>query len=900
MMQMIFALRFQSQLRRTRPALIVGLEKSIAGAVEAYGGVVRTEPKYIGASFPGRPIGFALDMLSMLESIKQALDNVSSELYGHACILGAEIPEEHIPALVHSLASQRHGGTGIWCAPDLQEAFEPFIDFEKSIAGGIGGCYAQICAIRGVETEKPETKDSEKIYRYLKKGDKGNAVIVGTGHPGEREGLLCYCREASQEFPPLEIRFYPGDNAVTAFADAITPELRSVLEKNEKFPELLRLGEVLFKERLRDELPEFIITQGKQFFSLLLGIYRLAAEKKKRKPIMVLENVQNAYPLSALIIKEIYTPLSSRERIAVYGTSTSLDGLKEWKELFPRIVKFTPEKIEEPALPDLPLPLWEIAYCCALFCRYFPASLLPQLLREEGKNPVMIEKSLELLAPVELRDPRFVRRAEKVLKDTAAEVRAVVRNRLLAWVSEGRLKPCFRFLEALSDLGGTENSNLVLDSLSADMVNGTCRGIDEAIQKKTFAVVVGKEWEKILLSIVKIQRALNDGNEIRKLIDQDPSLIEGLANASPSMPPAFEVRSYTNAASYYLGISKRGAASEAVKKAMLLAQDKNQGRGLARIYRLFSLAEFTGHRLSEAIDYFAFAMEQAEKAGDLGELGIASYYAAAAHFVFGNISKARRLAAQAKETSLAAVLPGWAGKSCFLEGRLCFETGRYQEAMEIFKNLEAHPLGAETEQFTQTLDAWIYRAGTYLGSTRLEHSGGPDARLFEIEAAFLSGKYRKVLELSGTGVERTEPEKNFMLIEQPDWYSGFSQCELFLFPLEDFQSRMISTYRALAMARMPDAANHDREGAIRELQRIMRDEVPELDPNDAFYFYAYYRILKESSAPEVDMNTAVSIAFKRLQKRASRIDDNETKRNFLFQHRWNGALSTAAKEHKLI
>jgi hypothetical protein len=48
------------------------------------------------------------------------------------------------------------------------------------------------------------------------------------------------------------------------------------------------------------------------------------------------------------------------------------------------------------------------------------------------------------------------------------------------------------------------------------------------------------------------------------------------------------------------------------------------------------------------------------------------------------------------------------------------------------------------------------------------------------------------------------------------------------------------------------------------------------------------------------MNTAVSMAFKRLQRRASRIDDPKIRQAYLTQPRWNGALSLAAKEHMLI
>jgi hypothetical protein len=111
--------------------------------------------------------------------------------------------------------------------------------------------------------------------------------------------------------------------------------------------------------------------------------------------------------------------------------------------------------------------------------------------------------------------------------------------------------------------------------------------------------------------------------------------------------------------------------------------------------------------------------------------------------------------------------------------------------------------------------------------------------------------------------------------------------------------RMLLTYRALALCHIPGADQSGREEAIREMRRIMRDELPETDPNDAFYYYSYYRVLKRSGAPEIDLNTAISLAFKRLQRRASRIDDNDAKRAFLSYHHWNGALESAAREHKL-
>ncbi|MDR2471231.1 MAG: hypothetical protein LBD09_03865 [Treponema sp.] len=893
MVQLFFSLRFQSQLRRTRPKLLQDLERTIIGAITDYGGKVKLEHRLIRGLFDGGTIGFWLDILCVLESVKTVLERASSELYGHICIMGRDIPEEDVPMLVRALPSDLWG-TGIWCAAELRPSLESFVDFDEALTGENTSGFAQIRAIRELEAGEPSggTGNSEKIRRYLKQGSGRNTVIVGDEHIGKREGLYRYCQEQLKELPPLVIRFYPGSNAVSCFVDALTPELRGLFGGRGDCAELEALGDTLFQERLRDELSEFSIKRGERFFVLLLGLYRAAAEEAGHKGRLILENIQDADPMARLIITGLYFSLPSRERIQLYGTCTALETLEPWEELFPRIIKFTPEKAAPPPPPVLPRDLWEMGYCRAVFGRYFPPFLLPRLLEEEGKNPVMVEKALAILARFNIRDDGdFTARAEEVLGEGAGAVRAVVRSRLLAWVARFRLKPCFGLLGALAALGGTENENLILEAICADMANGTFRGIETAIQNGTFAAVAGKDREGALLSIIKTQKALNHGgrDEIEAAFKEAPA---------PPLSSAFRTRALANAASYHLGTGENAAAIDSVKEAMLLSQNDNGGRGLAQLYRLFSLAEFASHHLSDAIDYFAFAIENAEKSGDYGELGISAYYAAAAHFIFGNISKARRLAAQGREAALRAVLPGWADRCRFLEGRLCFETGSCQEALDIFKELETGHLGGASEDFDRTVAAWIYRAGNYLRGPAVPHRGGDDARLFEVEAAFMSGEYRKALELSGkpgkTGQDR------FILVEQPDWRSGFCQCELLLFSLQDLWDRMNHTYRALAVCHMSGGEAFDKDEAIREMRRILRDELPESDPNDAFYLYSYYRILQRIGAPEVDMNTAVSIAFKRLQKRASRIDDNETRRAFLSAHHWNGALAEAAREHKLI
>jgi DNA-binding PucR family transcriptional regulator len=109
---------------------------------------------------------------------------------------------------------------------------------------------------------------------------------------------------------------------------------------------------------------------------------------------------------------------------------------------------------------------------------------------------------------------------------------------------------------------------------------------------------------------------------------------------------------------------------------------------------------------------------------------------------------------------------------------------------------------------------------------------------------------------------------------------------------------MLRTYNSVAQASLSPANG---EEAMRTIQHILRgNQSPEIDPYDVFFHYAWYRILEQSGANQVDISTAVSVAFKRLQSRAARIDDSETRRQYLAQPRWNKALEEAARKLKLI
>jgi tetratricopeptide (TPR) repeat protein len=914
MIQMLFSLRYKAQLRRTRSALISSLEESIAASVKASGGSVRLEQKSIAASFDESAVAFWLDLLCIVENLIRVLEEAASELYGHNCVIAQNISEE-IMQLLPQMFSAGSGETGIWCAASIQKALAPYVIFDAPLGWTedrplISG-YAQIKRIKSWAAAG-ENSTGEKILQLLRGGDRRNTVLLGAEFIGKRASLYRFGAERLGTFPPLIIRFGAGGRGLGCLSDAYNQQIRMVLENTADLELLDTLAAHLFRERLRDTFSPYLIQKGRRFFHILLKSYVSAAERRKVVPLVILENIHRADEAVRGVFQDVCAALSYKRSnksendsgvpsLDVYGTCADESCLRSWEGVFSHIIQFPETDYTVSRLETMSGDLWEIAYLCELLWPYFPGSLFPQLIAEEGKNLQMISRAFGMLVHAgvidSLSDPRprlhkFTRKAGKVLRGRTERLRAMVRNRLLAWVAAGKLEPCFNLLKALSDLGGEGSDGLILDSIYGDLSNNTYKGIEAAIDRGIFGAIVGESRVPALLSIFKTLKALIHGDEA--------AIREAFQEPYPEQIsfPGYKAQIMTNLASFSLGKHDVAGASEVIKESILLNQHV-QGRGLAHAYRLFSLVNLARQNLSDAIDYFTFAVENAEKAEDFDELAVCAYYMAGTLFLFGNLSRAEHYAKRAEEAASISGRPEWTDRSRFLQGRFRFESGRYKEALGIFSALRENPSVPVSAEAERVLSAWIFRTNVYLrNDVRFSAEWNTDARLFEIEASYLAGEYRETVELAEQ-MQAELPGQGFLFIEQPDWHSGFSQCELLLFPYQSFWERLISAYQALALSRLGPGSN--REQAMHVMERIMRDErMPSTDPNDAFYFYAYYRILLEYGATEVDMNTAISLAFKRLQSRASRIDDIETRRVFLSLNYWNSMMGSAAKEHKLI
>jgi tetratricopeptide (TPR) repeat protein len=909
MIQMLFSLRFQSQLRRIRPELMASMEGAILRALESSGARVEVDHRCIAAFFQEDTIGFALDILLVIRAVQGAVRRALPELYGHTCVFSRDIGVglallNRLPWNSRGDSNEDMRASGIWCSRALRDILEPYAVFDPPPVEGDLAEYGQLRDFKPLarlsieDSPSPQTHPRAGLIRsLLDEQDARSILLLGPDLGDHREALLEYL--GVRDFPPLAFRFGCGGTGLSCLSDALEDPIRDLIPP-EKRDFLDSLGTFLFKERLEDEFTPFAVNRAARFLSALLEHYLAAAADRGFPGAVLVENIHLANPVAAQIFIRAYSnlaPSASPEGPRLLGTSLEdpAEGplsLAVWKLLFPLALRI-PGEPEPPRDVQVPGELAEVAYAAALFRRYFPGSMTFRLFQEEGKNPAMVKTALRMLEFLGwgglANDPRA---GEAALGEGKYPIQGMARSRLLAWVRALRIRSGFKLLQALTDLGEGGSEELVLNALQADLLNGTLGALRRADEESRLEQLAGSSHMPALRFIWRSSESLLWGDE--------DAIAAAFAEAfDGDTIPSYKTRILANMTAYKLALRDPDEASALIRDAMHLSQSRNQGRGLAQAYRLFSLVNLGKRRISDAIEYSFFAVEQAEKAEDFPELAVSSYSAAAMQFLFGNLSRAERLALKAEETALGAGLAFWADRARFFRGKLLFETGYYREALDLFDELLREPSGILGEGAEDTLEAWRYRSAVFLEEAEAPKPRRPnlDARYFEIEAAYLAGDHPRVVELADALLP-VLPEQEYLYTEQPDWHSGFSQAELLFFSSRDFRSSLISSYRAMALCCL-DEVNH--EEARTCIEEIVKDErYFELDPNGAFYFFARYRVLGEIGAPRVDMDTAVSIAFKRLQRRATRIDDIEVNRAFLSRNYWNAALSRAAREHKLI
>jgi len=908
MVQVAFFLRFRLQLKRTKPNLVPRLEDMAIQAVREAGGEIIGESGAIQAAFNENSPGFWLDMLFLIERLTRIVDGAAADLHGYSVLLGEGFPGNG-ERLCRILSGGVCGG-GVYLDRNTAEALGPYVTVEER------GTWAGQTFFRlkeekiFVSTARAGFILPEKNIRLFEPGRRPSVLVVGRFFEGRRDNL--YRRIAGfsnagaavddEGLLPLFVRF--GGGGLNAITDAWPSWVGQGDTDKETWERTWAMREFFFRHRLRDEPSPFAANMARDFFDALLTLYTARAIRDGTQPVVILENIRAAERVAADIV---IMALSRRKDIILAGVCTEEDGDEEfakWASLFSRKFRANDNDAAWRPESELPADLWEMGYLCLLIGRIYPPDLIPKVLEEMGKNSIMISRAVSLLHALRIidtpLDPRpwqgdFPHLAEAALGGKKDGLRILVRKRLLAWVARKKINPCVSLLERLAELGGGQeiDDSLILQSIYGELSCTDGTALERFVDVGTPESVVGQARVPVIRYIVKTLLALHFGSEhkIRDMFASPPPECAAF--------PLLKTQVFLNQSLYHLGWHDGESAKRTVKAATLLCQ-KSGHSWLSRCHRFFALASLSERRIGETNEYLGFALENAGKAGDPQEIGMASYYTASVQLLHGNLSRSFTMIKKALRHFLEAGSPEWADRARFFEGRLVFENGGYEGAVEIFKGIIDKPHGGNFPEKIGLLEAWVYRTESYLTQSPAScpQNRVPDTDLFELEAMYFGGDNLEMTELSKK-LESVPPVEEFFYgTEQPDWRSGFAQCELLCFSWHELRNRMLGAYRSLAQSHL---SPEDGRIAVHSMQQILQNSrFAEIDPCDAFYHYALYRILRQTGAGQIDLRTAASMAHKRLQVRSGRIDSPEVRRQYLAQPYWNKALEEAAQECKLV
>ena len=913
-----FYIRFNSQLKRTKPGLIKDLEKNLAGAVSACGGMAENSRKGLVVSFNENKTGIYLNTIIFLEKVSFILKNISQELFGYALILGQDIDEIGSPGLCQALSIEnRPGATGIWCNNELRKSLEFFALFYENDSFS---SYSEISEFVQFDINS-SNQGIRALMDNLQSEPYRNSIIIGSSLNEIRQVIYAFSRIILKNIPPLIVRF--EENRQICFADSYSSLLRSFISSVSGEAICKNLDQMyaqLSVERLRDEWSFFTKKQSMEFFSSLINSYLLSLKTAEGRGLLILDEPALADEEIHEYLKTLIRSLNGRITVLVCS-SGNIGGI--WKELFFRVINYNnPYAKLNYNQSSLPVDIMEASYNIFLLGKFFPVHMFPDLFEEEGFNRELYFKTLEILSahgmlvpedPIsEIKFNGFSELGENYRDRVSSSVRKL----LISWLESGRLRPCFNLLKILSELGDRASDEIVIRSIRGDVLNGTWRGIINAIINSSFPSLVGENNASALEYIFHTLKALvwGEEEEIHRVF-QEPL---------PAMNcyEACQVHVYSNLAAFYIGIGNGNAASDALRKAMHI--NRSLGKNAIPAFRFFSLANLSKQKMDDALEYISFALEQAEKNEQMEEQYIASYYASVIYFIHGNLSRAERLALRSEEIAAGLGQNRWLYRVKFFRGRIYFEMGRYREALEIFKSMESLTAfrNEESIKMEETIKAWIYRTNNFMsgfsGIFNDADFSGLDGKFFIIEAAYHSGDYQRAIYLAEEFLLSPDVRKDsFLYTEQPDWNSGFSQCEYLLQSDLIPGTRLVWIYRLMSQC----AIQTTQEGILVNLgsmQRFMRDELlPETDPFDAVYFHGWLCMLRNSlelnknQAGQVspvygteklhsDVNNILSMAFRRLRRRWDRIDVREIRQSIFGLPLWNNILYLAAKEFKAI
>lgn len=351
-----------------------------------------------------------------------------------------------------------------------------------------------------------------------------------------------------------------------------------------------------------------------------------------------------------------------------------------------------------------------------------------------------------------------------------------------------------------------------------------------------------------------------------------------------------------------------------LKTAIVFFQENKFEAGEFRAFSLLAFFNLTENKISDALTYFSYALDNAEHAHDTSFICDALFNISVVYFLQNNLKLAITFLDKLSNAIDEYFEQKWKIPYLFMKGRVYLRIGEFDEAIESFKTASEFS-EVYFEELEPLCKVWYGRSLLYSGQIKNSQDifikyldSTDDAALFLLESFLFYPILKDDFEKMDIDISSLYDDYvNSSHSEFKDLKSGFSFAEDLIWNKiynMSIGKKIFNNFYSYYCCKMNFSNMYDFEKCklfLSELETSAIESLYQNDPFSSLYLYLCYElsviIYGESASQTV---AYLSKAFKAMQKNVLAIGENDVRDKYMQRNFWNSRLFKVAKHQKLI
>lgn len=351
-----------------------------------------------------------------------------------------------------------------------------------------------------------------------------------------------------------------------------------------------------------------------------------------------------------------------------------------------------------------------------------------------------------------------------------------------------------------------------------------------------------------------------------------------------------------------------------LKTAIVFFQENKFDAGEFRAFSLLAFFNLAENKISDALTYFSYALDNAEHAHDTSFICDSLFNISVVYFLQNNLKQSITFLDKLSKAIDEYFEQKWKIPYLFMKGRVYLRTGEFDQAVESFKTASEFAR-IYFEKLEPLCNVWYGRALLHNGQIKNSQDvfikyldSTDDAALFLLESFLfypilkddfekmnidMQSLYDEYVNSSHSDFESLK--SGFSFVEDLIWYKIYNM---------PIGKKIFNAFYSYYCCKMNFSKMYDSEKCkifLSELETSAIESLYQNDPFSSLYLYLCYDLSVLIYGETASQTIAyLSKAFKAMQKNVLAIGENDIRDKYMQHNLWNSRLFKVAKNQKLI